>query len=149
LKPDARCFWTDTQANFLETWRHFVAGARSVDPAARVGGPEPVAGPESIKPGEAVPLMQAFIEFSAAQRIQPDFISYHLLLTQRAARRPELAGPRAHEGRVRCSAQTARLSCPSTTPASSSNRTIRSFDPRTTCRLDAAGEAPPEATYVP
>jgi hypothetical protein len=25
-EPDAPCFWTDTQANFLETWRHFVAG---------------------------------------------------------------------------------------------------------------------------
>lgn len=77
-EPDAPCFWTDTQANYLETWRHFVAGARSADPAARVGGPEPAAGPESIKPGEAVPLMQAFIEFSVAQGIQPDFISYHL-----------------------------------------------------------------------
>lgn len=77
-EPDAPCFWTDTQANYLETWRHFVAGARSADPTARVGGPEPAAGPESIKPGEAVPLTQAFIEYSAAQGIQPDFISYHL-----------------------------------------------------------------------
>lgn len=77
-EPDTPCFWTDTQANYLETWRHFVVGARSADPAARVGGPEPAAGPESIKPGETVPLMQAFLEFSAAQGIQPDFISYHL-----------------------------------------------------------------------
>ncbi|HEV7733514.1 MAG TPA: hypothetical protein VGR62_15210 [Candidatus Binatia bacterium] len=80
-EPDAPCFWTDTQANYLETWRHFVAGARSVDPAARVGGPEPAGGPESIKPGESVPLTQAFIEFSAAQGIRPDFISYHLFGT--------------------------------------------------------------------
>ncbi|MGH7789406.1 MAG: GH39 family glycosyl hydrolase [Candidatus Binatia bacterium] len=77
-EPDAPCFWTDTQANFLETWRHFVVGARSVDPAARVGGPEPAGGPDSIKPGESVPVMQAFIEFSAANAIQPGFISYHL-----------------------------------------------------------------------
>lgn len=77
-EPDAPCFWTDTQASYLETWRHFVAGARSADPAARVGGPEPVGGPDSVKPGETVPLMQAFIEYSAANAIQPDFISYHL-----------------------------------------------------------------------
>lgn len=77
-EPDAPCFWTDTQANYLETWSHFVAGARSVDPTARLGGPEPVGGPDSVKPGESVPLMQAFIEYSAAQSIQPDFISYHL-----------------------------------------------------------------------
>lgn len=77
-EPDTPCFWTDTQPNFLETWRHFVAGARSADPAARVGGPEPAGGPESTKPGETVPLTQAFIEFSAANGIQPDFISYHL-----------------------------------------------------------------------
>lgn len=80
-EPDAPCFWTDTQANFLETWRHFVVGARSADPAARVGGPEPAGGPDSIKPGESVPLMQAFIEYSAAEDIQPDFISYHLFGT--------------------------------------------------------------------
>lgn len=80
-EPDAPCFWTDTQASYLETWRHFVAGARSADPAARVGGPEPVAGPDSVKPGESVPLLQAFIEFSAAEGIQPDFISYHLFGT--------------------------------------------------------------------
>ena len=77
-EPDSPCFWTDTQANFLETWRHFVAGARSADPAARVGGPEPAGGPDSIKPGTSWPIMQSFIEFSAAQGIQPDFISYHL-----------------------------------------------------------------------
>ncbi|MCW5889059.1 MAG: hypothetical protein KIT14_00765 [bacterium] len=77
-EPDAPCFWTDTQASFLETWRHFVAGARSADPAARVGGPEPAGGPESIKPGESVPVMQAFLEFSAAEGIRPDFVSYHL-----------------------------------------------------------------------
>jgi hypothetical protein len=77
-EPDAPCFWTDTQANYLETWRHFVAGARSVDPAARLGGPEPAGGPDSVKPGESVPLLQAFIEFSAAEGIRPDFISYHL-----------------------------------------------------------------------
>lgn len=80
-EPDAPCFWTDTQANWLETWRHFVAGARSADPSARVGGPEPVGGPDSIKSGESLPLMQAFIEYSAAQSIQPDFISYHLFGT--------------------------------------------------------------------
>ncbi len=77
-EPDAPCFWTDTQANFHETWRHFVAGARSADPAARVGGPEPAGGPDSIKPGTSWSIMQSFIEFSAAQGIQPDFISYHL-----------------------------------------------------------------------
>ncbi len=80
-EPDAPCFWTDTQAKFLETWEHFVTGARSADPTARVGGPEPVGGPESIKPGESVPVMQAFIEYSAAQGIQPDFITYHLFGT--------------------------------------------------------------------
>ena len=77
-EPDSPCFWTDTQANFLETWRHFVAGARSADPSARVGGPEPAGGPESIKPGTSWSVMQSFIEFSAAQGIQPGFISYHL-----------------------------------------------------------------------
>jgi hypothetical protein len=80
-EPDAPCFWTDTQANYLETWRHFVAAARSADPAARLGGPEPAGGPDSIKPGESVPLAQAFIEFSAAQGVRPDFISYHLFGT--------------------------------------------------------------------
>ncbi len=77
-EPDAPCFWTDTQAEFLETWRHFVAGARSADPAARVGGPEPAGGPDSIKPGTSWAIMPSFIEFSAAQGIQPSFISYHL-----------------------------------------------------------------------
>ncbi len=77
-EPDAPCFWTDTQANFLETWRHFVLGARSADPAARVGGPEPAGGPDSIKPGTSWTIMQSFVEFSAAEGIQPDFISYHL-----------------------------------------------------------------------
>ena len=77
-EPDSPCFWTDTQANFLETWRHFVLGARSADPAARVGGPEPAGGPDSIKPGTSWAIMQSFIEFSAAEGIQPDFISYHL-----------------------------------------------------------------------
>lgn len=77
-EPDGPCFWTDTQASFLETWRHFVIGARRADPDARVGGPEPAGGPDSIKPGASLPVMQDFIEFSAAQGIQPDFISYHL-----------------------------------------------------------------------
>lgn len=77
-EPNAPCFWTDTQASFLETWRHFVIGARSADPAARVGGPETLGGPEAIKPGETVPLTRAFIEYSAAHGIQPDFISYHV-----------------------------------------------------------------------
>jgi hypothetical protein len=77
-EPDSPCFWTDTEAEFLETWRHFVAGARSADPAARVGGPEPAGGPDSIKPGTSWAIMQSFVEFSAAQAIRPDFISYHL-----------------------------------------------------------------------
>ena len=77
-EPDAPCFWTDTEANFLETWRHFVAGARSADLAARVGGPEPAAGPDSIKLGTSWAVMQSFIEFSATNGIQPGFISYHL-----------------------------------------------------------------------
>src|SRR5262245_10128822 len=77
-EPDSPCFWTDTEVNFLETWRHFVLGARSADPAARVGGPEPAGGPESIKPRTSWSIMQSFIEFSATEGIQPDFISYHL-----------------------------------------------------------------------
>jgi len=77
-EPDSPCFWTDTQANYLETWKHFVAGARSADPAARVGGPATMGGFESIKPGWPMPLMQAFIDYSAAQKIQPSFIGYHL-----------------------------------------------------------------------
>jgi hypothetical protein len=77
-EPDGPCFWTDTQANYLETWKHFVTGARSADPSARVGGPATAAGLESIKPGWSLPLIQAFIDYSAAQKIQPDFIAYHL-----------------------------------------------------------------------
>jgi len=77
-EPDAPCFWTDTQSKYLETWRHFVIGARSVDPQVKLGGPEPVGGPESIKPGESTPLLQAFLEFSKAQGLRPDFVSYHL-----------------------------------------------------------------------
>jgi hypothetical protein len=76
-EPDGRCFWTDTQAKYLETWQHFVAGARSADPNVRIGGPAPAAGPAGVKSGESVPLMQAFIEYSAAHGIQPSFISYH------------------------------------------------------------------------
>ncbi len=77
-EPNAPCFWTDGQAAFLETWRHFVAGARSADPTARVGGPEALGGPEAVMPGETVPLTRACLEYSAANGIQPDFISYHL-----------------------------------------------------------------------
>lgn len=77
-EPDAPCFWTDTEAEFLETWRHFVLGARSVDPAARVGGPQPVGGPDSIKPGTSWAIVPSFLAYSAANGIQPSFISYHL-----------------------------------------------------------------------
>jgi hypothetical protein len=77
-EPDAPCFWTDTQANFLETWRHFVAGARSADPAARVGWSRAGGSAREHQARHIWPIMQSFIEFSAAQGIQPDFISYHL-----------------------------------------------------------------------
>ena len=76
-EPDGRCFWTDTQAKYLETWRHFVAAARSVDPNVRVGGPAPAFGPAGVIPGARRPLMQAFIEYSAAHGIQPSFVAYH------------------------------------------------------------------------
>lgn len=94
-EPDAPCFWTDTQASYLETWRHFVIGARSVDPEVKLGGPEPAGGPGSIKPGESTPLLQAFLEFSKAQGLRPDFVSYHLFgappEAARAANRQVLA----------------------------------------------------------
>lgn len=77
-EPDAPCFWTDTQAKYLETWQHFVVGARSVDPTVKLGGPEPAGGPGAIKPGESTPLLQAFLEYSKAQGLRPDFVSYHL-----------------------------------------------------------------------
>lgn len=77
-EPDSPCFWTDTQANYLETWKHFVAGARSADPNARVGGPAQSASLASIKPGWPTPVTQAFIDYSAAHKIQPSFIAYHL-----------------------------------------------------------------------
>ena len=76
-EPDGGCFWTDTQAKYLETWQHFVSAARSVDPNVRVGGPSPGAGPAGVIRGESKPVMQAFIEYSASHGVVPSFISYH------------------------------------------------------------------------
>jgi hypothetical protein len=77
-EPDGGCFWTDTQAKYLETWQHFVSAARSVDPNVRVGGPAPAFGPGGVMRGETKPLMQAFIEYSASHGVAPNFVAYHM-----------------------------------------------------------------------
>jgi len=77
-EADGPCFWTDTQERYLQTWESFAAAARSVDPKARLGGPAPGGGPASIKAGQSVPLMQAFIDYSAARNIKIDFVAYHM-----------------------------------------------------------------------
>ena len=50
-------------------------------------------GLESIKPGESVPVMQAFIEYSAAHSIQPDFISLPRTLVSVSASHLSCLGP--------------------------------------------------------
>lgn len=77
-EPDGPCYWTATQAKYLETWQHFAVAARRADPNVRIGGPASAGGPDSIKPGESVPLMKAFIDYSAANGVRPSFITYHI-----------------------------------------------------------------------
>ena len=135
-EPDGRCFWTDTQAKYLETWQHFVAAARSVDPNVRVGGPAPAGGPASVKSGELKPLMQAFIEYSASRGIQPSFISYHTFNAP-----PE-------EGRLRNRAVRSMLSANGLAPVPI---VVSSWNPNDACyddylrQADASWPSPPSA----
>jgi len=77
-EPDGPCYWTDTQANYLELWRHAVAGARSADPSVRIGGPGVAGGATASIRGDPTPVTRALIETSAQQGLEYGFVSFHI-----------------------------------------------------------------------
>lgn len=75
---DSPCFWTDTQAAYLAMWQHTMAGARSADPTARVGGPGTAGGATAVIGKATTPVAEALIKQSVANGTPLSFVSFHL-----------------------------------------------------------------------
>ncbi len=74
-EPDRREFWSGTQAEFFEVSRATIEGARSADPAIRVGGPATSSWLGAI--GQQGPLIKNFLEYARRTHLPVDFISWH------------------------------------------------------------------------
>jgi xylan 1,4-beta-xylosidase len=66
-EPNLREFWTGTQADYFELYRHSVEAIRRVDPQLAVGGP-------ASARNEWIP---EFLEFCAGEGLPVDFVSTH------------------------------------------------------------------------
>lgn len=74
-EPDLELFWSGTHDEFLEVHRATVEGARSADPAIRVGGPAVASWSAAI--GQSPPLIKGLLEFSRKNHLPVDFVSWH------------------------------------------------------------------------
>lgn len=74
-EPDLPLFWSGTQEEFFGVYRATVEGARSADPAIRVGGPATSSWSGGI--GQQGPLIKNLLEFARRQQLPVDFVSWH------------------------------------------------------------------------
>jgi hypothetical protein len=75
-EPDGPCFWTDTEANYLQLYERTARAVKRANPNARIGGPGSENPAGVIEPSTR-PLTQALIEHAAATGAPLDFVSYH------------------------------------------------------------------------
>lgn len=66
-EPNLHAFWTGTQADYFELYRHTAEAIKGIDPALRVGGPA------SAKNA----WISEFLDFCDAHGIAADFVSTH------------------------------------------------------------------------
>jgi xylan 1,4-beta-xylosidase len=66
-EPNLPQFWTGTQGDYFELYRHTVEAIKSVDPELRVGGPATA----------QVAWIPEFVDFCGARGLPADFISTH------------------------------------------------------------------------
>jgi xylan 1,4-beta-xylosidase len=66
-EPNLHAFWTGTQADYFELYRHTAEAIKGIDPALRVGGPA------SAKNA----WITEFLDFCAGHGIAADFVSTH------------------------------------------------------------------------
>jgi xylan 1,4-beta-xylosidase len=66
-EPNLRIFWTGTQAQYFELYRHTVEAIKSVDAALRVGGPATAANA----------WLPEFLDFCRRNKLPVDFLSTH------------------------------------------------------------------------
>jgi hypothetical protein len=75
-EPDGPCFWTDTEAKYLELYERTARAVKRANPAARIGGPGSENPAGTIEPSTR-PLVRALIEHAATTGAPLDFVSYH------------------------------------------------------------------------
>ncbi len=69
-EPDLKEFWRGSQGDYFDLYRASVEALKSIDPSAKVGGPA-VSSP-------ATGWLSPFLEFVKSQKLQLDFVSWHL-----------------------------------------------------------------------
>lgn len=79
-EPDAPCFWTDTEAAYLELYERTAEAVKRANPDARVGGPGST-NPDGVIEPSTTPLVEAVIEHAATTGAPLDFVSYHHFAT--------------------------------------------------------------------
>ncbi len=66
----APTFWSGTQAQWLETWKHAYQQVRAAIPAAVIEGP-------SFATGASGSAMGAFLDYAKANNVVPDILNWH------------------------------------------------------------------------
>jgi len=69
-EADYSAFWTGTQAQWLETWKHAYQQIRAAIPGAIIEGP-------SLSTGPGGSWMNAFLDYAKTNNVMPDYIAWH------------------------------------------------------------------------
>jgi len=69
-EPDYSGFWTGTQAQWLDTWKHAYEQVRAAIPGAMIEGP-------SLATGAGGAWMNAFLDYCKTNNVMPDYITWH------------------------------------------------------------------------
>ena len=70
-EADYSGFWTGTQAQWLDTWKHAYQQIRAAIPGAIIEGP-------SLATGPGGSWMNAFLDYAKTNNVMPDYISWHI-----------------------------------------------------------------------
>ncbi|MEO8900646.1 MAG: hypothetical protein ABI488_03320, partial [Polyangiaceae bacterium] len=69
-EPDYSGFWSGTQAQWLDTWKHAYEQVRAAIPGAIIEGP-------SLATGAGGSWMNAFLDYCKTNNVMPDYITWH------------------------------------------------------------------------
>ncbi len=79
-EPNNPCYWSGTEAQYLELYAHTAAAVKRANPGARIGGPGVYDASGAIAPS-TTPLPNALITSAQANALPLDFLSYHVFGT--------------------------------------------------------------------